>query len=1059
MLSEQLQSIREARKTSEVRQKPEIQFVDAEDMDDEALMEMIPFGTKFTGRRSIYFQRDMLTAVEESRFRTKIAGFLRSCFGHMRAEGVEYFLEYMCRKFLVHTFNPNDLAFILLPFPEFYATFVKVRSDVTKHFVFPDRFSYVSLANLFVGEALFAEFVFDYFEHYDSSVECFLKSIALEACRSNHRNRENRMRELVVRFEERGEHEFAVSLQQPERYIESPEAHRIEVEIPNARAAEKNFESVLRQGSDRRLLYDTDAILPYFTWLLENNVVEQSSFTLAEVNFVRSVLGGTREMRFASEEIAKIFGEINFKLKALKLIYEQETDCTLLFALLNQREQILFCNWVRSGDFVTRVLSPDNYAGIIKDLDMRTYRKSIPTLVMSTLHFPNFCVGVFKDTLTHDLAVDLFRDCLGEVTKVPANSIFTRNLVNVLIECRVDVVEDTLKHKNHFIRYLAATEHVLSDAQIRTVLAGFEEDDVSFYVDIVGKSRSAELINEFVSVAVDVLRAPETTRLFLGFAEKKIEDVYVEHLEKMVKLYGFTASPVITKKMILMGHLSLKDVIRSVVGRKRAFYVYRDLPELTQNFLLCLVSNTRYRNHLRVEEAVPLVDILANGSRFEDAENNNAFIAHTCLYALAKHIEVKRITKIVIGSKPIFVCLPALSLEFPAVTEILIREGLEERNECVHDMFDLLIMCRSYRIANAILGEISYMNERSLAHICGNLSPENIPILIFVLEKLHADAIPFLSTIVDFCVMNPDDGAKAVVVALMKRYGNILHPHLPKILGTNMDLFGTALNRVETRLLLRACIEGYKATRSMIFVGFMAGCLAKMMSENQRPSLSLVAELTELVEMNEEFTGVIVALLKCFASASMRDGECLLPIFKKMHAAPEILLHVTRTLNDSHFVPMFIKDIVASVENRDYACLHVLTFCLGFLDRKMLPREMPFVLPDLCPLIAVLLSDLRTLGSKSIDALVKIVSIRPDAMDVLFPMLLETMKKAYSRAHVELLTHVFKGADESMRFAKEISPYITLILNNKDADIVSSGRLLVDVIEERIQKSVYMLFD
>lgn len=184
MLSKQLQSIKKSRKISEFGLKRKIQFLDTRDIDEETLLELLPFQTAFTGEKSLEFQRDMLTAVQENKFKPKIASFLRSCLKHMEETNVEYFLEYMCRKYLVHTFNADDLAFLLLPFRKFYGIFLCIESDIVRYFQFNDRFSYVFLGDFFVREERFRDFVMDYFEHYEvSGVNEFLKNIAAEVFR------------------------------------------------------------------------------------------------------------------------------------------------------------------------------------------------------------------------------------------------------------------------------------------------------------------------------------------------------------------------------------------------------------------------------------------------------------------------------------------------------------------------------------------------------------------------------------------------------------------------------------------------------------------------------------------------------------------------------------------------------------------------------------------------------------------------------------------------------------------------------------------------------------
>lgn len=1057
MLSEQLRIIKQAKKVSELKQRGGVQFADTSDMDDDLLLELVPFKTPYTGHGSLRFQRDMLTSVEESSFRPRMADFLRSSIVHMREEGAEYFLEYMCRKYLVHTLNPDDLAFLVLPFRRFYDVFVKIPSTIARYFQPYSKFSYAALASLFLREEYVRDFVLDYFEYYGADVEVFLKSMAAEAFALGSTS-ECSVQELVRCFEEKGEHSFLQSLMPADTEARQRGRHAVSQAKEQPCVAD-DFERALSSGRDRVFVHHPATALRYFEWVLENGRLGDSAFSLGEINFVRGVLCSDVHADFCVEDIARIFTEISFKLRALQFIYRRGADCTQLFRHLSNRDKSTFCSTIDDEHFILSVIDKDNYALIARSLSLPTHKRSFAQILARILRFPTFSLEHLGGLVTRDTACTAVTSCLDNLDAPGlSDSVYVGNIIDVMLAFDMHMADRVLAHGHHFARYLARTQQVLTNSQLEQVLRGFSESKTAFYVEILAKSGNRDAVRAFVSAVGPTLRTPGGIRLFTSFVERHMDCTDVADLCEIVARHGYALSAAVTRRVLAAGKTTLRDVVRSVAGNTDTPCMYEDLPAETRSFVLCLLSGTVLRSYFRtLDEAVPLIDVLFHVAEACTTDDNSTFMAELCLHALSRGIAIRRVSAMVLESASIFRHLPEFRARFCQVVDILVLEGLERRRDCVSDVFGCFVRNRDYCVAHRMLGALDTIEDRWVADICACLTDECAELLLALVERFDPDLMPFLPQIAVFCAQTGSETATRLATVLVKRYGCLLHPHLPVLVARGDSLLDTLLERVETRLLLKSCVEAHCAGSMALPVKFVARCLAKMHREHVCLPRALLLRLCEFVQPCTEHVHLCMELLK-HALGRPRCLEDARPLAARLLESPDMLLAVAKAVGDLRLAALIADDIVQALRSRDYR--HMETFCL-LLDlwRAGGHKKGTFETEDLVLLAVQLLGDIDCVGHSGTRALLAMLSASLEVMEAYFAQMATVLGGKYTRTHVRLLADVFGTVDGSESFARKMAPFVTLILNSRDAETVSDGRALVRAIESRVKKPIYMLFD
>ncbi|KAL0265556.1 UNVERIFIED_CONTAM: hypothetical protein PYX00_011268 [Menopon gallinae] len=1055
MLSEQLRILKQAKKVSEVRERGGVQFVDTSDMDDDLLLELVPFRTPFTGQRSLRFQRDMLTSVEESSFRHRMADFVRSSVVYMQEEGAEYFLEYMCRRYLVHTLNSDDLAFLVLPFKRFYDVFVKIPSTVAQYFRPHSKFSHAVVARLFLRETYVRDFILEYFEYYCTGVEAFLKGVTAEVFAHGDAGHCG-IQELARCFEEKGEHGFLESLAPAPACTASGQRaeHSTPRRVPLPCSADA-FEDVLASGRDRMLVHHPTVALRYFDWVLESGRLGESAFSPGEVSFVRAVLRGDTHAEFCVTDITRIFREISFKLRALQFVYRRGADCTELFKHLSNRDKATFCSSIDDEHFILSVIDKDNYAVVAQSLSLPTYKRSFGRILARLLRFPGFSLQQLGGLVTRDAACAAVSSCLDSLDAASLlDSVYINNVVDVMLEFDMHMADRVLEHGQHFARYLAGTRQVLSGSQLGQVLQSFSESKMAFYVAIVAKSGDKDTTRAFVATVHRTLRTPGGARLLAGLIEENMESMDDACLCEVAAHHGYVLSAAVTRRVLAAGRATLSEVMRSVLGDTDTLYTYADIPADKRSLVQDILSGIAYRSCFgSLDEAVQLVDVLFNASGASRCDANDAFVAELCLYALSSGTEIRRVSAMVLGNAPLFRHLPVFRARFPEVVDILVLEGLERRRDCVHDVFGCFVRSRDYCVALRMLGALDAVEDSWVADICTHLTGKGAEILLFFVERFDPDLMPFMSQVVAFCARRDSETARRLAAALVRGYGGMIHPHLPMLMAHGGSLLDTMVDRVETRLLLKTCVEMYRAGGAAPPAELVAHCLAKMRAGHAPLPRVLLLGLCEHVELNSARGSPCMELLK-YALDREESLECAKPLAARLSRAPGMLFAVAEALCNQRLAALVADDVVSSLRGGDYSHLGTLGLLLGSWS-----AESPFRIDDLVLLAGQLLRDVDRIGHNGTRTVLKMLSASLEVMEAFFAEMAAVLGGEYTSTHVKLLADAFGAVDGSEQFARKMAPFVTLVLNSGDPDTVSCGRALVRAIERRVQKPIYALLD
>lgn len=176
MLKDQLEYCRKTKKTLINKRKGDLSFIKDTDMDTNNILEHFTYDSKYTKRSALHFDRDSLTAIEESKFNLKFTKFLKKLIKDMNTENIEYILEFLNRVYSIESYNSRELTFLLLPFKKFSEQFLLHSKNTMNEFKDLPAYSLQAITKIMVRKREIFNFLIEYYKNYEH-INVFLDQI------------------------------------------------------------------------------------------------------------------------------------------------------------------------------------------------------------------------------------------------------------------------------------------------------------------------------------------------------------------------------------------------------------------------------------------------------------------------------------------------------------------------------------------------------------------------------------------------------------------------------------------------------------------------------------------------------------------------------------------------------------------------------------------------------------------------------------------------------------------------------------------------------------------
>ena len=1059
MMLQELQRIKASRRVAELGHCASVKFVpEAEDVDDETLQELIPFETDFTDERSIRFRRELLTAAEECEFKGRMATFLRSCFRYMKEDGAVYFLEYMCRRYSVHTFNAEDLAFLLLPFRRFYSAFLDVSSSISPHLQHAKNFSYGFLANMYLRDRYFKLFVAEYFGHYDTCPEIrdLLKGVA-ESVLGGGRDNENDILELAHSFLGVQDDSFAARL-----CSEAPTVRTLpDGDIGAGDSATKSrcgagqgdsFDDMWQNRTDRRLISSMRSMLEYFDWLEAHGKRELASFSPAEINFIRSMQAGYCVGSFNETEISKIFGAVDFKLRALKFLRKCGFNCLQLFRSLNTREQALFCSSANDPDFVLAAIAEDNYRNLLGSLRQKLPTGGAQKLLHKCLHFGSFSATVLGPLVTEEATVNTLRMCEEKFHAGGSiDPVYAKNLSDMLLYLDIGTTKVPERCGGAFLEYLARTRHTLSAEQLEEVLQAASHKNIDLGVLVLRKCYTEDRFDRLFFSSSAVLESRRCLAAMLCFVEEDVGRISSHHLRKIFLRFERDLSVRIYREILERRLVPLARLFEGFLGKAAGVRQYCAITPEKQTSCLKILSGLKYRDEFSVPlDSLPFLEILSAAVGLERCTENEVFLTEVCVSALSHNIEKGAVLELLLGRDFIFRSLPMFVESYPELAEILITEGLSIRTECTEFVLAELLRKGKYGILSRLAGSLPCMGREFVESICKNLKGQSFDLLSVLVEQRETDLLPFLQEIFKFCADACDVAqANVVTVALVRRYGDITYRYLGGLLCPERGLFELVLKRVETRLVLKVCVEELLGRPEKEYlVDFISRCLQRMKAKGMHLGEKRAVNILEIVRTVRRPDDLCIGLLGCIRRTRT---EVLRLFFREIFPRPSLLFAVmSSSISEPALIPFFVDDLFCAILNGRYDYLGTFSLCISMLREKRHRKVCDAFSIDRLKMVGgALIGNADTLHETCTEIMAQILAMRPEVIDVLLPEMLRTLRSSCSVPKMRILTEMFVSLEESAKFVDEVGMQVFSATRHASPDIAAAGEELARAVERR----------
>ncbi|KAF7683885.1 hypothetical protein TCON_0910 [Astathelohania contejeani] len=992
MLKEQLKLLKQKRKTTELRTKP--LFSPSEDMDDELLFEMLPklpIHSQLLSRKSIRFNRKYITTQQNGQLSINVRRLMRQLLPYMETEGMEYLLDYMCRKYLISTCHTHELVWLVLPFPRFHSGLNRLDTMEIQAPYSPRCIGLTMVHNLQLC-ILFKE----YFEYYKILKE-FIKevySFYLTAIPAVDENRAVLLFEQIQFLVSQNENKFARFIYLKIKSKLDVECKEIDLLMQSIEEEEENkccdlIETKIIQESDRHLIKDYNKLIEYFQWL-ENNPGANSDFSFQEREFL---LYGKGEMDI------EFINQIEPKDKMIIKFIESNIDISKIVLSQIDIKNILSTR----KDLYLNLLNENTFELVIKLMDKIVLFEKRNEILRICMSFCNFKWELFNDIFTDD---DLKKAKFLDDTPNPH---FIGNLINIYQNRKID---PPIKYLFNYlenetvVEYLMSLDYIYTLKEIKILVEHKTDLRVVFNFFKKQPKVTNKLINEILSdihydplidvdlfdllkERINVINPKTATKILVTFApsHNKYElcDIYT-HLVMHLFNLGFI-TPNAHFMHILIKKYPLSNLISNINETN-----YKDIFKMLERdtdriyFIECILKTTQ------------LISFI---------------IKEPTLFRLLSHF---------------------YSSDLWTRAKIIIENGFKMRKES-HEY--ILLKLFSIELDNPLLEKLLDINIKSslkeeLLRLALNRKPS-----VSVIYKLCQDVNvkKYIPSIIRLGISDFDSqlnvfALKALAADLIDKYDNLMVPYLSELLK-RIEL--NNLERIDPRLALKEILKVPNR------INYLTDILSRLSSPITMPS-GVFEYLRGIKDKKCVITLLNTLDKSCYSQAKIYLDEL-------HHESPQFLYSIFSDYGNCELFYKYIEEAINLIKIGEY--YPIPAFRMYYKSGgDIIPDGIVDILYQAYlnePSKEIKLCIVELI--KCSEELMKYINRKLIEVD--------RNDEKMVASSVELLVELYSGVKGMGGCVKESLPYLVLLVDNKNAQIRRLGDRLVEAIEKRIGRSPF----
>lgn len=431
MLKEQLQQLKKSTRTLLHKKDSLIKFIQNDDVDTYTLFNNLPFTTKYTGLKSLNFDRHKFSEREERKFNSQFAPFLKGLISKMNDEKIDIMLEYILKIYNIDTFNPREVIFLLLPYKKYFNQLKIISENTRNQFSTLKTYSISSIAKIISRDRyLFLDFV-EYFKYYDI-LQPFLDKMLdelIEIIKTSETDYLTEFFQIMKYLVENKNPSRVLSIyHRMKSYLNTQEF--VDILTPyfsldvinmntNTVVVDK-YENIFRNNSGRTLLKNTVELHKYLNYLRSSNQVPKE-FNKNEFDALMNMFFGDKLEITNFYDLIDLFKEIEPKDDFINLIIKNNAQKYFADEMDDFHKAVLF-----QDEFDISLLTPANYELVIKRMNQDVFESNYTQILEKTLSFVTFNPDYFQKII-------VFEDIIQR------DPIFKQNFIKLADRASVDL--------------------------------------------------------------------------------------------------------------------------------------------------------------------------------------------------------------------------------------------------------------------------------------------------------------------------------------------------------------------------------------------------------------------------------------------------------------------------------------------------------------------------------------------------------------------------------------------------------------------------------------------
>lgn len=1057
MLRDQLERLKETRRSMHSEPKRRVVFGDTGDLDDETILELVPVKTPFTHAGSLRFDRQRQTPEEEERFNAKFSGFLKGLVRHGNTEYIEYLLDYLTRRYLCDTFNRREMIFLLLPFKKYYGQVVALSSGSEfNYFCMQKTYSYQFIGNLCVRDKYFFDFFVGYFEYF-SDVRDFCVEVLKHVTAGIRNSGEDftmQFFEIISSLVGSGERAIAAELffeirehagEAVEEFVGMLEcffsreylvgSRGVAAKTGPVEAIPHDDEELFRQKydrmEDRGLLGDARRYRNYITWLFREKLPLR---TIREDEFgvLKTVCGLSEHEGISGriEDYFSLFVELAETIGLVEILNRRfPHEIHLLIPYMKDSDKIYLSGL--SPSLFDRLVTESNYLGIVKGMSRTFLRDNLGRIMRTCLRYVDYDPSVFLEHLDREMVLTLVEEDAGDT--------FVGNVIATARAAGIDlsgtIVHGELYSHPGYLDYLSEESRNLgveTDRKIFSKVADLQgEGNIASLCRYLQRMNDPALINEVVGWVVD--RTHHSPVLYQSL-RRHIEILSMESCERILECRGVREEVYFVLDRL---YSIRQDVVDGCLDEKQ----YKGLLFLCRRHGFARVLGDR-----RNQDVVEFV-VVTSGEDLtgQDAEEFVSYVSSLITYGKDTIINVLLKDRFI---PHLMKCSGADSWD---LIKIILSESIlqhDKYTQCCFDYFieNYLRFENDLDLLNVITqNEVCVEHEKLVELFLKSPGSFKAEVMEILLENTSFDPLRFIPLVVPAMI----EHKKRSLGVILNRYGNIMGCyvrdiliHLPEV---EDDMMG-----MDSRYLITGSIDAYRHSQDSHHLEFLCRVLsaAKVISPHM---FETTAQFLE-EHVSAAHTKLLAMFFKSYLETHRNSTASVRSLLNTVYRCNKEAFFMISNAGFSQCHSLFqphVEVMIEKTQGGDKDATEFLTNYLYWDAEYSVPHFKLF-----SALFELYLADPDTGYAKCMGSILR---HGPKHIESANEMILEQMKGDRIVVVIELLQVLYQKVYEFRRCLARSSPHFALVVDSTRKDVARAGRRLLGIIERKHKKTGYQL--